>query len=620
MSPISFGKDLVLIELLGRGGMGEVYRAEIRKGDFSKTVAVKIPADSSEGFTRALIAEAQLVAQLRHPNIAQVYDVRVVDKQPAIVLEYIDGHDLRQLITVARQKGIHFSENFCLFVLSNILQALMYAHSQEEQVIHCDISPHNVMIDEFGTAKVLDFGISNIASNGSLNSYGGKTRYSRQRSTHDLKPIPFDDLYSSVLVLYELITLQYAFNGSSKAEVSKAIEHGKISSIEIFRTDLTPKFVSFVDDLIAIVVSEKNTSIESTLAKLKEFVPFEDELIKLEIINLLGSENLDKTFITPSVRSSKKRLSLFLFPVLLLCFALIAYWFFDKNNRADLIVENNSEITSYTHRDTSFRPVELMDRGELEDVACRYLCSEIGIHMSALLMASDGKMKAPPNSFHGFKDLFGSDNSLVHSIDAHCKKASVCEDATFVMRSFSSVLNSKKDIKLQKLKSAMVELNNHNPKALLTINLIQNFSESDSKLFLETKKGIKNFYKRSKLVQNISDISLKVFTIPDGNLNSLRSCRVLGDLLFASSYFQDFYRLRNVAHYDSNFIFIPGSSKCRFVGMKSRTPFFNCDKAEQDDSLYSTGVCHYKRESWDLRSLSLLIPDHMIKQGTYEAN
>lgn len=148
-----------IVELIGRGGMGAVYRAERDAGDFSRTVAIKVikpglfTPDVVERFER----ERQTLATLTHPNIARLYDGGQTEQgSPYIVMEYIDGSPLLQW---AAAREIGRSERVRIF--RDICAAVAFAHSR--LIVHRDLTPSNVLLTADGTVKLIDFGISKPA-------------------------------------------------------------------------------------------------------------------------------------------------------------------------------------------------------------------------------------------------------------------------------------------------------------------------------------------------------------------------------------------------------------------------------------------------------------------------
>jgi len=148
-----------VLSLIGKGGMGEVYRARDLRLD--RTVALKLLASPSTGDTQShsrFLREARLAATLDHPNICTVFDVGESDGRMFIAMQYVEGRSLRQVID-----GRPMSTDALLRIAIQISDALAAAHHRE--IIHRDIKPENVIISQTGQAKVLDFGLARFIEN-----------------------------------------------------------------------------------------------------------------------------------------------------------------------------------------------------------------------------------------------------------------------------------------------------------------------------------------------------------------------------------------------------------------------------------------------------------------------
>ena len=206
-----------LAELVGIGGMANVYKA--RDIVDNKEVAVKILKDEfvgNEEFLRRFRNESKAVATLSHPNIVRIFDVNFGDRIQYIVMEYVDGITLKEYIeqnTVLKWKdAVHFTVQ--------ILRALSHAH--DKGVVHRDIKPHNIMLLSDGTIKVMDFGIARFARD------EGKTGDVAIGSVHYISPEQArgdftderSDIYSTGIMLYEMLTGHLPFEGESLEKVA----------------------------------------------------------------------------------------------------------------------------------------------------------------------------------------------------------------------------------------------------------------------------------------------------------------------------------------------------------------------------------------------------------------
>ncbi len=190
---------------LGKGGMGEVYRAEDLK--LRQPVALKfLPRNVADDPRRLerFLNEVRVARQVSHPNVCRVYDIGEVDGEHFISMEYVDGEDLASLIRrigrLPKDKAVQLARQLCA--------GLAAAH--EKGVIHCDLKPHNVMIDGQGKVRIADFGLASLAEDASV-AVGGTPAYMAPEQIDGKAPTRKSDLFSLGLVLYEMFTGRPAF-------------------------------------------------------------------------------------------------------------------------------------------------------------------------------------------------------------------------------------------------------------------------------------------------------------------------------------------------------------------------------------------------------------------------
>jgi len=201
-----------VIDLLGRGGMGLVYRAFDRQ--LNREVAIKTV---TEGFTRdqemlqRFYREAAKTGALKHPNIVIVYDLGEQDGFPYIVMEYLSGEPLDRLIQAGKPQTLAFK----LQIIEQVCYALGYAHRND--VIHRDVKPANVIVQSDGVVKLLDFGIARQEkTDGHLTRTGHVIGTLQYMAPERLKNTTFDgrsDIFSVGVMLFQLLTGQLPFSG-----------------------------------------------------------------------------------------------------------------------------------------------------------------------------------------------------------------------------------------------------------------------------------------------------------------------------------------------------------------------------------------------------------------------
>jgi serine/threonine protein kinase len=207
----------------GQGGMAEVFKA-VKSGPdgFSKTVALKriLPLHSDQSqFIRMLSTEAKIHSYLSHPNIVQILDFFEEDGQYSMVLEYVDGKNLKELLNICKQKNLTLPWQACLLIMMEILKGLHYAHTKDGpdgplNIVHRDVSPHNILISYEGEVKLSDFGIARAKIQRDETASGvlkGKYRYLSPEQVLNDKISASSDIFSAGVTLYEMISLEHPF-------------------------------------------------------------------------------------------------------------------------------------------------------------------------------------------------------------------------------------------------------------------------------------------------------------------------------------------------------------------------------------------------------------------------
>lgn len=211
-----------ITEILGRGGMGAVYRATDER--LKRDVAVKVihshllEGPKSENLMKRFEREAVLLANLVHPNIIAVYDTGVHEGNNYIVLEYVEGKNLGEVLKDRKR----FEPYKAILIIVEILRGMAYAHSRH--VIHRDLKPANIMISATSGIKIMDFGLAKALTgqNTPLTRAGqimGTTYYMPPELVRFQTSDPRGDVYSLGCILYEMVTGTVPFKGRSTGEV-----------------------------------------------------------------------------------------------------------------------------------------------------------------------------------------------------------------------------------------------------------------------------------------------------------------------------------------------------------------------------------------------------------------
>ncbi|QIB26253.1 Stk1 family PASTA domain-containing Ser/Thr kinase [Caloranaerobacter azorensis] len=215
------GDRYEIVEKIGGGGMALVYKAKCKL--LNRYVAIKVLRTefiNNEEFINKFRRESQAAASLSHPNIVNIYDVGVEGDIYYIVMEYVKGKTLKELI---REKG-RLSYEETIDIAIQIARALSHAH--KNHIVHRDIKPHNILVSDDGRIKVTDFGIAKAATTSTVTNTSnviGSVHYFSPEQARGGYTNEKSDIYSLGIVMYEMVTGRVPFEGDSP--ISVAIKH-----------------------------------------------------------------------------------------------------------------------------------------------------------------------------------------------------------------------------------------------------------------------------------------------------------------------------------------------------------------------------------------------------------
>ncbi len=255
--PQVFGK-YHLLEKIGAGGMAEVFRARAYGLEgFEKILVIKrVLAEMAANaeFRELFKDEARIASHLGHVNIVHVYDLGAVEESLYIAMEYVHGLDLARLLSRARRVGL-VPIPITLFVVTELLKGLAFAHTRRDDegqalnIVHCDISPQNVLVSYAGEVKLTDFGISRAAfqAQGTHSVVRGKYAYMSPEQVEGRTLSPQTDLFSVGIVLYEMLSGRRLFKARNRDETLARVRRAEVPSLVAYRPEVS-------DDLEAIVM------------------------------------------------------------------------------------------------------------------------------------------------------------------------------------------------------------------------------------------------------------------------------------------------------------------------------------------------------------------------------
>lgn len=251
-----------VIDRIAEGGMAEVFLAVSQGvGNVNKFVAIKRMLNKHsrhQDLTQMFKDEAQVAIHLRHHNIVTVYDFKEEDNQYYLVMEYVDGKTVSRFRQELFQKKTQLPIQFILYIMRETAAGLSYAHQfkdlqsgQPMNLIHRDLSPHNILVGSGGDVKIIDFGIAKSDLSSSKTNYGvikGKLAY---LSPEQVLYQPIDqraDLFSMGVMMWELLTTQRLFNLTDQAAYFAMLRDFKMPDPR----PLNPK----IDDTIFEILSK----------------------------------------------------------------------------------------------------------------------------------------------------------------------------------------------------------------------------------------------------------------------------------------------------------------------------------------------------------------------------
>jgi serine/threonine-protein kinase len=244
-----------ILEKLGAGGQGTVYKAVDSK--LGRTVVIKVLPEelvAKSANLKRFEREARLASSLDHPNICTIFDLNVIDDVHFIAMQYIPGRNVRQLVN-----GKPLQLESALSIAIQVADALAVAHAQG--IIHRDIKAGNVMVNEKGQAKVLDFGLAKLLDDDAARSSGihhteitevgipyGTATYAAPEQARGDRVDSRADIFSTGVLLYEMLTGTWPFRGKTAVDVRHAVLHEEPPPINEARPDpIPPRLQQIID-------------------------------------------------------------------------------------------------------------------------------------------------------------------------------------------------------------------------------------------------------------------------------------------------------------------------------------------------------------------------------------
>ncbi len=262
-----------ILELIGSGGMSDVYKAKCHK--LNRYVAIKVLKEefsSDEGFVSKFKMEAQAAACLSHPNIVSIYDVVDEGKLHYIVMELIEGITLKSYIAQKRRLDVKEAVSISI----QVAQGIAAAHSRN--IVHRDIKPQNIIISKDGKVKVADFGIARAATSQTITvSAVGSVHYISPEQARGGYSDARSDIYSFGITMYEMVTGRVPFEGDNTVTVALAHLEEPITRPSVYNPQIPVSLENIILKCTEKKPEHRYRSVEEVIADLRRVLIHPDE-------------------------------------------------------------------------------------------------------------------------------------------------------------------------------------------------------------------------------------------------------------------------------------------------------------------------------------------------------
>jgi len=261
-----------VLEKIAQGGMAEVYKVKtIGIAGFEKIQALKriLPHQAREDrFIRSFIDEARIAVELTHRNIVQVFDFGKADGELFLAMELIEGQDLRTTVAQAVARDALPSVPIAAYIISDVASGLDYAHRKADGyggslgIVHCDVSPSNVMLSTEGDIKILDFGIARATFASALERrrLRGKPRYMSPEQTIGETPSAASDVFALGIIAWELLTGLPLYRGPDLKAILEAVRRTEPPRIDRLNLNVPKEIADAVATALAREPGQRGTA------------------------------------------------------------------------------------------------------------------------------------------------------------------------------------------------------------------------------------------------------------------------------------------------------------------------------------------------------------------------
>ena len=571
-----------IIKKIQEGGQASLFLAVIENDsiEFRKNVAIKYFNKDERTFDE-FRNEVKHLCELDHPNIASIFDAGIENEKPYIVLDYIDGLNLKELSEKIKSKELKLNSAEVLEILEKILDALIYAHNfKPKQILHRDVSPANIMISKEGNVKLLDFGISGIAAE----RLAGKISY--LPSSLIERKFPYNesiDLYSLGIVIYEIISQKKV-----KGESDLALKDIEDKSLRLIIKKLTDYKNSNGAEILR-EVKHARLGRESNLRFLMAKACDDNFIIETTKVDFSSQ-------IPEQVRVRKSLFKVGLTVLSLVTLALFTPIFLNRSLKSNINLGVKTPLRTQFLKSKFFdftNPIKVMETENYSINACENYCyqnlfgASVGQHEFYLkLQTKEGlknKLQGFDHYFLSVLQIYDESRKSFEKVQNKCNKARACSTLVDLYRYIDLQLpNYKDEIEYQSNMKRIIGGGDSE-----YAKLAKSFTDFEL-------KRIGHDYK-FKFIPNGLGTSINKIEINE--VLNMDKCRDIGDEAFLvhSRYKEYESKAFNLFDFEV-FIFNKKSNR-------GKTPF-EIELVERD--LMELQACHYKRSYGKIVVLDML--------------
>ncbi len=307
-----------VVRKLDLGGMAEVFLGEVESLEgFKKQVAIKrvLPHLAANAkFLAMFLDEARISLGFNHANVVQTFDIGHSDATYFIVMEYVDGPNLKQVMETLRESGRIMSVELAAYIVGEICRGLSYAHNLKDQhgdplgIVHRDVSPPNILLSKQGEVKIVDFGLAKATSQLEKTDPGvikGKFAYLSPEAVSGYQVDHRTDIFACGIILFELLTGRRLFLGLNPVETVELVRDANVPSITAINPHVPPSLDGIVQKALTLKPGDRYQGCDDLAEALSEFLfQYGRKVTSFDVKRLVAevsTDSSDSTAIDPSI-------------------------------------------------------------------------------------------------------------------------------------------------------------------------------------------------------------------------------------------------------------------------------------------------------------------------------